>query len=626
MSNLHEASVINIIGHTTGAIIFAIFLILLLRDRSRSWTRGSWLSASAAALAFGWNAGSLAVILAIQNGSTASSLLVVATFCCLSLLPPVLLHLSLDGEMPVLTGIGYSLASVAAAMHCAAAVTGDNIYRANALLLITVGFVALTAISVGRVARRNDQRGKTSRIVASMCLLLFSMSFVHFGAGHPLRAWSTEAALHHSGIPLALFILMQDYRFVLLDAFIRFLVNVFLAAAITVAGLEAAVYFNLVGPMATPHGVFLVLGISALLVIFAFLRGVIQSWLTKAVFRRPDLEDLLQRIHTRADWVSEEEFTSWAACQIASFMKAERFAVIGGTPLGGTVDCLESVFPMVASEASELKGQTEYRWADALVPLRFSSGEVKYILLSRRKGGRRYLSEDFRALGRLATTLAEQVDRRRDSEMQKLVIQAELQALQSQINPHFLFNALNTLYGIIPRDAAGARRTVLNLADLFRYSLQSPGKLIRISEEMEIVRAYLDIEKLRLGERLQVEIDVDEFAGQARIPVLSIQPLVENAIKHGVSATGQPGFVRISAKRKSDEIDVSVENSGAGFRPEPNATATPGTGLGMPNVSRRLQLCYGAQAALVFRPGPALTSVGFSVPVGSVGLTTGAPV
>ena len=259
MSNLHEPIFVNIIGHTAGAIIFGIFLVLFLRDRRGA--AGSWLSAAAAGLAFLWNFGSLAVLLAIQTASPASSYLIAATFCCLSLLPPVLLHLSLEEQMPAITSIGYILSVIAVGMHCAAAITETEQYRTKALLLITVGFVALTAISVARVTKRKDQRGRTSRVVASMCLLLFSMSFMHFGSGHALHAWSSEVALHHGGIPLALFILMQDYRFVLLDAFMRFLANVLLAAAVTVCVIQAAVALHLMMPVATPREAILTLAV-----------------------------------------------------------------------------------------------------------------------------------------------------------------------------------------------------------------------------------------------------------------------------------------------------------------------------------------------------------------------------
>jgi hypothetical protein len=509
----------------------------------------------------------------------------------------VLLDLSLDGQMLALTFAGYGLAAIAAVMHCAAVISGVEAYRANGLLLITVGFVVLTAISVAG-------RGRASRLVTSMCLLLFSMSFVHFGSGHPLHAWSSELAMHHGGIPLALFILMQDYRFVLLDAFVRFLANALLAAAVTVAAVEAAVALHLMGPVNTPRQAILVLGIGVLLISFAMLRAAVQRWLTHAVFRRPNLENVLRQIRTRTEWDGEAEFIDWAAIVTASFMKAERWQVIADG------DGPDVFFPVPASEAP----REGYRWAEAIVPLRFAAGEVNYILLGRRQGGRRYLSEDLRALGRLATAITEQVERYRESDMQKLMVQAELRALQSQINPHFLFNALNTLYGVIPREAAGARRTVLNLADIFRYSLQTPEKMIRLAEELEIVRAYLEIEKLRLGARLTTEIEVDDAARDIKIPVLSVQPLVENAIKHGVAASERGGWVRISARADADAVRIRVENSGRGV----TSPSENGLGLGLANVSKRLQLCYGAESELSFEPGPQITTVRFSIPIRTV--------
>src|SRR5262249_52296022 len=142
---------------------------------------------------------------------------------------------------------------------------------------------------------------------------------------------------------------------------------------------------------------------------------------------------------------------------------------------------------------------------------------------------------DLDALARTAIEVAEQVEKLRQQEMHRLVNQAELRALQSQMNPHFLFNALNTLYGTIPREATEARRIVLNLADLFRYVLRSNKTVVPLAEELQIVRAYLEVEQLRLGERLHVEIQMDDSALNVPIPVLSVQPLVENAIKHGVA-------------------------------------------------------------------------------------------
>jgi LytS/YehU family sensor histidine kinase len=207
------------------------------------------------------------------------------------------------------------------------------------------------------------------------------------------------------------------------------------------------------------------------------------------------------------------------------------------------------------------------------------------------------------------------VDRFRAAEMQRLVSEAELRALHSQINPHFLFNALNTIYGIIPREAAGARRTVLNLADIFRYFLQSDEILIPLSEELKIVRAYLEIERLRLGPRLQTMIQVDQDAEQTLIPVLSVQPLVENAIKHGVATRPDEGWLRVTAHVADGALNIAVEDSGASPPSNADEAHSSGAGVGLANVSRRLQLCFGQDSDVKMLHGPFGTKVQFSVPV-----------
>jgi LytS/YehU family sensor histidine kinase len=212
--------------------------------------------------------------------------------------------------------------------------------------------------------------------------------------------------------------------------------------------------------------------------------------------------------------------------------------------------------------------------------------------------------------------------------MQRLVSEAELRALHSQINPHFLFNALNTIYGIIPREASGARRAVLNLADIFRYFLQSDKILIPLSEELKIVKAYLDIERLRLGPRLQTIIQVDKVAENALIPVLSIQPLVENAIKHGMSTRTEEGWLRLIVTSANSRLTITVEDSGS----EPGSTASAvqetGTGVGLANVTGRLKLCYGPDAGVNMQQGEFGTRVQFSVPLsrGLVDLFSSLPV
>ena len=191
-------------------------------------------------------------------------------------------------------------------------------------------------------------------------------------------------------------------------------------------------------------------------------------------------------------------------------------------------------------------------------------------------------------LDRLAAIVSEQVESLRAAEMQTLVSQAELRALQAQINPHFFFNALNTLYGVIARENSAARRLVMNLAGLLRTSFGASSGLSSLTEEIRIVRAYLEIEELRLGSKLSTRFDIDETLLGAEVPVLSIQPLVENAVKHGVACREGDGFVHLSIRREADSILVVVSNSGI-FRE--SGTGQEGHGIGLANVRRRLARC-----------------------------------
>src|SRR5262249_54805424 len=147
----------------------------------------------------------------------------------------------------------------------------------------------------------------------------------------------------------------------------------------------------------------------------------------------------------------------------------------------------------------------------------------------------------------------------------------------------------------IHRDNTEARRMVLNLADVLRGALRPEQHYVSLEEELRIVRAYLEIEQLRLGSRLQTEISVDQEALSVQVPVLSIQPLVENAVKHGVAKNPRSGYVRLSAKRNGSEVRIEIVNSGDFTKP---SDAGSGAGLGLKNVRRRLALCYGTAGDL----------------------------
>jgi len=196
----------------------------------------------------------------------------------------------------------------------------------------------------------------------------------------------------------------------------------------------------------------------------------------------------------------------------------------------------------------------------------------------------------------------------REAELARALQAAELRLLKSQLNPHFLFNALNTVRALIAVEPGRAQSAVTELARTLRYTLGSGhGELVTVEQELATVGDYLALEGLRLGERLRVEIDASPQARKSRIPVMLLQTLVENAIKHGIAELPEGGVLRISACRAGDALLLEVENP----RPEPSAQRRS-DGIGIPNAQRRLQLLFGPGATLnldLSQPARALARV-----------------
>jgi two-component system, LytTR family, sensor kinase len=597
--SIHEPVLVNTIGHCAGAVLFGMLLYFFLLNWRHDREERAKLPALAAALAFFWNIGSLVALGVGRQGGTVADVIVAASFSVLSLLPAVLLHISLGTHHRPLWISGYVLSVAAVSLHVADLITRSSQLHFAALVLVTAGFSVLTALSVF-LEIRNKNGAATSRLAGAMVLFLFAISFAHFSSEHAHQPWSKEIALHHAGIPLALFVLLQNYRFLLLDAFLRFVVNATLAAAAVLASIRIFQSTQHLGSrLNQPFDAgLLFVGACLLLALFVYVRNVVQSWLTQVIFLRSNVNGALAELVKLARAARDEgEYLSRAAEVIAAFLRAARFDLAHGLSRDGNAPA----------------------WVQAVVPLRFSRGDAMYLLLGPRDGARRYLSEDFGVLMRLGAAVVEHVEQLRSVQMQGLVSQAELKALQAQINPHFLFNSLNTLYGTIDRGNAEARRLVLNLADVFRYLLRSDRTLIEIEEELRIVRAYLEIEQLRLGAKLRTEINVDEASLRATIPLLSVQPLVENAVKHGVAPRTGTGFVRLDITSRLDVLTVTVSNSG-----ECDSTALTASGLnggiGLANVRRRLELCYGEQSSFLAEVEDGVTTVGFLLPL-RVGVT-----
>jgi signal transduction histidine kinase len=184
------------------------------------------------------------------------------------------------------------------------------------------------------------------------------------------------------------------------------------------------------------------------------------------------------------------------------------------------------------------------------------------------------------------------VEQSRESEVQAR--EAELRALKAQINPHFLFNSLNSITALTTVDPARAREMCIRLSDFLRSTL-GLGERESISwrEELALARVYLDVEQVRFGSRLQVEMNVDEACSDCLVPPLVLQPLIENAVKHGIATLVDGGTIKVDGAVRDGLLEISVEN---GF--DPDSPAPRRHGIGLRNVRSRLETRFGDAASL----------------------------
>ena len=191
--------------------------------------------------------------------------------------------------------------------------------------------------------------------------------------------------------------------------------------------------------------------------------------------------------------------------------------------------------------------------------------------------------------------------RQRATLLAELTRDAQRAALRYQLNPHFLFNTLNTVSSLVmERRNDEAERMLLNLASFIRSTLtEEPAGTIPLCEEIRLQQLYLEIEQVRFEDRLQVEIDIPPELGQVRVPVLILQPIVENAIRHGAAASEAPLSVRIAAAAVGGQVQIRVEDDGCEGAGRPG-----GSGLGLRNVEARLSAHFGERATLQAGPLP----------------------
>jgi signal transduction histidine kinase len=282
----------------------------------------------------------------------------------------------------------------------------------------------------------------------------------------------------------------------------------------------------------------------------------------------------------------------------------------------------------------DLREAAPLEFKEALeVPIRSDRRSLGVVRLGPRANNMPYFSEDVALLGSLAEVFAytlenvrlqrkKQEQEERARELSLHASRSELKALRAQINPHFLFNALNAIAGLIHKDPLRADRAVEQLAEVFRYTLRrSESEWALLEDELELARAYLEVQQARFGPRLEFEIRSDRAVNAMRIPTMMVQTLVENAVKHGVSSARGPGRIEILAARDGDRLRITVADSGPGF-PDGDRPREPGagdidTGYGLRNIRERLRGHFDEAARLEADRDPdrEMTVVALELPI-----------
>jgi signal transduction histidine kinase len=590
------APLINLLGFTTGAILYAMLLWMVLRSSADR------LSLLTGVLGLFWNIGAFFAYGLFTMGLTESSpVLLAMAFSALGFLPAVVVHsvLRSRGMSGVLPGrailiLSYGLSFLAAALHIRTAIWRRVTPSQPALQVLTIGFVLLM---FALLASTRKQAGWGQSLWV-MALAVFAVSTLHLSNHQGTDPWWLELIGHHASVPLALAFLHQDYRFALADIFLKRAV-----ALLLLVTLVFAVYVTGIVPVSDQRSLVLIFALwVATALVYPWIRRFASWFVNNVVLHRPDYDMLL----AEAARAAERHETVDAIFE-------DIREVLGPALSARSIQWKEVAGLQFAQNIVRVTGG---RSAVAVIP----TVEPPHYLLSigELEGGRRLLSDDIAVIERLALLTARRIDavrtnqerierNGREREMSRLAAEAELRALRAQIHPHFLFNALTTIGYLIQAAPDRALATLMRLSSLLRSVLRASPDYSTLDEEIRIVSAYLEIERARFEDRLDVRINVEDGLRPMRVPALLIQALVENAIKHGISRSSRGGEVRISARLQEDDhtsLRLIVADTGSGGS-ESQFRHGRTYGVGLNNVEKRLK-CYAEGRAgmrIVSEPG-----------------------
>jgi len=614
------AALVHLVGFTSGIVLYAMLGAMTRRRVSHVTPTDERpidrIPLIAAVLGVVWNAGAMVVYATRDFGIEARLTWVAAiAYTALGFLPAVVVHSAIRPTDRVgyrwLLVIAYAASTAAGALHAADAFRGE-MPSANGLLLLTVVYTALLAV----LAVTERRRAGFQRTLTAVALAAFAVSALHLSrhvTGGDQDPWLIELIGHHASLPLVLALLYQDYRFAFADLFLKRALSL-----LVLIGLVALLYAGLAAPLVDPHAIAArraldpgahLFSTSALLglwvataLAFPFIQRRVFRFVDRVILRRADYRELRLELARQLARSRDVDDALEGTCSILA-------RALHATSASWAVSdaALTSGHPMITLDP---------RRTEACITIPTAVAPSYAIRVVDSNAGRALLSDDLMLIDAVAASVARRIDEirletersereQREQEMQRLATEAELRALRAQLNPHFLFNALNTLGHLMQSAPDKALNTLYQLTALLRSVLRrTNGRFVALREEIDIIESYLAIEHERFQERLIVSIDVPHELRQARIPPLLLQPLVENAVKHGIAPMRSGGRVTVRAERDTSAFDEAgllrlyVIDTGAGRPPSLGATHD---GVGLSNVEERLHKYFGAAAAMSIR-------------------------
>jgi two-component system, LytTR family, sensor kinase len=658
MATINIANLINLLGYAIGIALYVMLLLMVLKHPAQSvaaselphghfystWSSNGLLLITAV-LGLLWNIGALALyglrgIGYVSNYPVVSAI----SFTALGFLPAVVVHSVLRYRTTsrqlstLLTVLAYALSGTAGALQFYDAIVVGLSPSLWALRLLTFGYIALLALLFFSTHR---QEGWKKAIWAS-ALAVFAVSALHLShhRGGTTDSWFIELTGHHASLPLVLAILYEDYRFAFADIFLKRAL-----AFLMLATLSCGLYIAIASPflMERTKGALLDARTVGILLGLWILTALLYPWLQRGavrfvdgiILRRVDYGTLRSNV---AQILTRHETPPEIMNEVCTFLgpavsaREVRWTEIGLDENSSAEVPSEASMAKAGNEPPVLFSQTEnYNFhspEDNFVTVLQGSGSyAAFVFVPTAEppyyrfeigvlaGGRRLLSDDIATLEAVAVMVARRIDALRvthercaqdlrEQEINKLATEAQLRALRAQVNPHFLFNALTTIGYLVQTAPDRAFETLMKLTSLLRGVLRTDTEFVTLEQELQLIASYLDIERVRFEERLRVNIDVPDDLLSVRVPSLLVQPLVENAIKHGITPSRFGGEVSIRARLETpsgdqngtrDVLDITVSDTGIGAS-EIELVRGRRRGLGLRNIEERLR-CYAGNSA-----------------------------